>query len=68
MRCTHCGAMIPDDQVVCPECGAEVQIVLDYNPLDDVLTREVKVLLRELHVRSGRMISEDTEETTGRKM
>lgn len=42
MRCTHCGAMIPDDQVVCPECGAEVQIVPDYNPLDDVLTREVK--------------------------
>ena len=42
MRCTHCGAMIPDDQVVCPECGAEVQIVPDYNPLDDVLAREVK--------------------------
>lgn len=42
MRCTHCGAMIPDDQVVCPECGTEVQIVPDYNPLDDVLAREVK--------------------------
>ncbi|HJB46318.1 MAG TPA: chitobiase/beta-hexosaminidase C-terminal domain-containing protein [Candidatus Mediterraneibacter surreyensis] len=42
MRCTHCGAIIPDDQVVCPECGAEVQIVPDYNPLDDVLAREVK--------------------------
>lgn len=42
MRCTHCGAMIPDDQVVCPECGTAVQIVPDYNPLDDVLTREVK--------------------------
>lgn len=42
MRCTHCGAIIPDDQVVCPRCGAEVQIVPDYNPLDDVLTREVK--------------------------
>lgn len=42
MRCTHCGTIIPDDQVVCPRCGAEVQIVPDYNPLDDVLTREVK--------------------------
>ena len=42
MRCTHCGAIIPDDQVVCPRCGTEVQIVPDYNPLDDVLTREVK--------------------------
>lgn len=42
MICRHCGADIPDDQMVCPRCGAEVQIVPDYNPLDDVLTREVK--------------------------
>ena len=42
MICRHCGAKIPDDQLVCPECGAEVQIVPDYNPLDDVLAREVK--------------------------
>ena len=42
MICRHCGAAIPDDQLVCPRCGAEVQIVPDYNPLDDVLTREVK--------------------------
>lgn len=42
MICRHCGANIPDDQMVCPECGAEVQIVPDYNPLDDVLAREVR--------------------------
>ena len=42
MKCTHCGANIPDDQVICPQCGMEVQIVPDYNPLDDVLAREVK--------------------------
>ena len=42
MKCLHCGANIPDDQVICPECGAEVQIVPDYNPLEDVLAREVK--------------------------
>ena len=33
---------IPDDQLICPVCGAEVQIVPDYNPLEDVLAREVK--------------------------
>ena len=38
MICRH----FPDDLVVCPECGAEVQIVPDYNPLDDVLAREVR--------------------------
>ncbi len=42
MRCTHCGANIPEDEMICPECGAEVQIVPDYNPLEDVLAREVK--------------------------
>lgn len=42
MICRHCGANIPDDRMVCPECGAEVQIVPDYNPLDDVLAREVR--------------------------
>lgn len=42
MICRHCGTNIPDDQVVCPKCGAEVQIVPDYNPLDDVLAREVR--------------------------
>ncbi len=42
MRCRHCGALIPDDQLICPRCGTEVQMVPDYNPLDDVLAREVK--------------------------
>ncbi len=42
MRCAHCGARIPDDMLYCSECGMEVQIVPDYNPLEDVLAREVK--------------------------
>lgn len=42
MRCTNCGAMIPDEMLYCPECGMEVQIVPDYNPLEDVLAQEVK--------------------------
>ena len=42
MICVHCGADIPDGELVCPNCGAEVQIVPDYNPLEDVLAREVR--------------------------
>ncbi len=42
MRCTHCDAIIPDGRLHCPRCGKEVQIVPDYNPLEDVLTQEVK--------------------------
>lgn len=42
MRCANCGADIPAGMLICPDCGTEVQMVPDYNPLDDVLTREVK--------------------------
>ena len=42
MKCTRCGAYIPDGELYCSECGCEVQIVPDYNPLDDVLTKEVQ--------------------------
>ncbi len=42
MKCMNCGADIPEGMLICPDCGTEVQIVPDYNPLDDVLAREVK--------------------------
>ncbi|SHJ90973.1 chitobiase/beta-hexosaminidase C-terminal domain-containing protein [Hespellia stercorisuis] len=42
MRCTYCGAVIPDGMLRCEKCGTEVQIVPDYNPLDDVLAQQVK--------------------------
>ena len=32
MKCVHCGANIPDGQLICPRCNAEVQMVPDYNP------------------------------------
>ena len=47
MRCTHCNAIIPEGWMRCPRCGKEVQIVPDYNPLDDVLTQEVKGSVEE---------------------
>ena len=42
MRCRHCGAVFSDEELICPKCGMQVQIVPDYNPLEDVLTRQVK--------------------------
>lgn len=42
MRCANCGADIPEGMMICPDCCTEVQIVPDYNPLDDVLVREVR--------------------------
>lgn len=42
MKCMHCGAELSEDQLICPRCGSEIQIVPDYNPLDDLLTAQVK--------------------------
>lgn len=42
MKCRRCGATIPDGALRCKECGAEIRIVPDYNPLDEVLAAQVK--------------------------
>lgn len=42
MKCANCGADIPEGMMICPDCCTEVQIVPDYNPLEDVLVREVR--------------------------
>lgn len=47
MKCMSCGAEFADDSLICPVCGHEIQIVPDYNPLDDVLTAQVKGAVSE---------------------
>lgn len=47
MKCSKCGADIPGGMLYCPHCGQEVQIVPDYNPLDEVLTEQVRGSLNE---------------------
>ena len=42
MICPRCGSSIPEGMLVCPDCGHEIQMVPDYNPMDDVLAREIE--------------------------
>lgn len=37
MKCQKCGADIPDGELFCKECGAEVQLVPDYNSVEYLL-------------------------------
>lgn len=37
MRCPKCNRELAPGNVYCPECGHEVQIVPDYDPLDEML-------------------------------
>ncbi|MEE1196177.1 MAG: chitobiase/beta-hexosaminidase C-terminal domain-containing protein [Lachnospiraceae bacterium] len=34
MKCQKCGKDIPDGELICVECGAEVQLVPDYNSIE----------------------------------
>lgn len=43
MKCRYCGSRIPDNMLYCENCGKEVRIVPDYNPLDDMLTAQIRV-------------------------
>ncbi|MEF9941385.1 MAG: chitobiase/beta-hexosaminidase C-terminal domain-containing protein [Lachnospiraceae bacterium] len=47
MKCKKCGASIAEGSLYCDSCGSEVQIVPDYNPLDDVLAAQVKGAISE---------------------
>ncbi|MEF9945096.1 MAG: chitobiase/beta-hexosaminidase C-terminal domain-containing protein [Lachnospiraceae bacterium] len=42
MKCKHCGAEIESGSLYCAKCGREVQIVPDYNPLEEVLVAQVR--------------------------
>lgn len=53
MRCRYCGAKIPDGILYCEECGGEVQIVPDYNPLEDMLAAHVKEALKNSRKSEG---------------
>jgi len=72
MKCTNCGADILEGQLYCENCGTEVQMVPDYNPLDEILAEQVKGVLyesaRKQNRETGRMSTGmlNTERSTGR--
>lgn len=42
MKCRYCGKEIPEGALYCKACGKEVFIVPEYNPLDDMLTEQIR--------------------------
>ncbi len=43
MKCRYCGYDMPEGELICENCKREVFAVPDYNPLDDMLTAQIKV-------------------------
>lgn len=42
MKCRNCGAVIQDGLLRCARCGAEVEIVPEYSPLDEMLADQIR--------------------------
>ena len=43
MKCRYCKAEIQEGELYCKKCGREVQIVPDYNPLEEMLTAQIQL-------------------------
>lgn len=62
MRCRYCGTDLTGEEIVCPVCGTELQMVPDYNPLDDVLEKQIRgELNRTLVLQNARQSQEGSE-------
>lgn len=42
MKCRNCGAVIRDGLMQCSRCGAEVELVPKYSPLDEMLADQIR--------------------------
>ncbi len=36
MKCQNCGADVPEEKIYCEKCGTAIQMVPDYNPVEDI--------------------------------
>ncbi len=41
MKCIYCGAVIKDNETTCPVCNRDVQLVPDYNIMDDEYLKQL---------------------------
>ena len=60
MKCQKCGAEIPDGKIYCEKCGQAIQMVPDYNPVDDISIGTEESVDEQL--RSSYTVSEQEEE------
>lgn len=49
MKCQKCGADIPEGKIYCEQCGTAIQMVPDYNPVEDISigTEEKKITVKQ---------------------
>ena len=65
MKCRYCKAEIPEGELYCKKCGREVQIVPDYNPLEEMLTAQIQLDGNEQESELDQYIIKNAEIITG---
>ena len=67
MKCTNCGNEIEEGQLYCSVCEETVQIVPDYNPLEDILAAQVKGAIDEATQRAEQQERQKIQKMERRK-
>ena len=62
MRCKYCGHSIPEGMLYCENCGKEVCIVPEYNPLDDLLSEAMNRIMKSFIITVPAPRPEDEEQ------
>lgn len=62
MKCQKCGAEIPEGKIYCEKCGQAIQMVPDYNPVDDISIGTEESVDEQLRSRYTVMTSEQEDE------
>ncbi len=61
-KCSNCGAQLPDDELFCPHCGEEVQLVPIFETVESSIKEQQKILEEKERERQALMELEEQEQ------
>lgn len=67
MRCPNCGEELKAGSIYCEKCGQELQIVPDYDPLDELLIGRDSLLLEEETKKEKQPVKETKQENAAKE-
>ncbi len=61
-KCTNCGAHMPDDELFCPRCGEEVQLVPVFETVESSIREQQRILEEKERERQAILEMEEEEQ------
>ncbi len=66
-KCSNCGAQLPDDELFCPRCGEEVQLVPIFETVESSIKEQQRILEEKERERQAIMKLEEEERARAAK-